>query len=112
MQRKTYIATRADNTVHVSVTGKELCPKRSQLLFNHSPNGFEWGYGGSGPAQLALAILLDLTNDAALSLKLHQLFKKEFIETAPSDGFILTAIQIQEWLLVNGKKNRSEPGVN
>lgn len=26
-------------------------------LFNHSPTGFEWGYGGSGPAQLALAIL-------------------------------------------------------
>jgi hypothetical protein len=24
-------------------------------LFNHSPIGFEWGYGGSGPAQLAPA---------------------------------------------------------
>lgn len=31
----------------------------SQKLWNHSPTGFEWGYGGSGPAQLALAILLD-----------------------------------------------------
>jgi hypothetical protein len=28
-------------------------------LYNHSPNGFEWGYSGSGPAQLALAILAD-----------------------------------------------------
>ena len=26
-------------------------------LANHSPTGFSWGYGGSGPAQLALAIL-------------------------------------------------------
>ena len=26
-------------------------------LFNHSPTGFEWGYAGSGPVQLALAIL-------------------------------------------------------
>jgi hypothetical protein len=26
---------------------------------NHSPTGFEWGYNGSGPAQLALAILAD-----------------------------------------------------
>ena len=25
-------------------------------LRNHSPNGFEWGYAGSGPAQLALAL--------------------------------------------------------
>lgn len=26
---------------------------------DHSPSGFEWGYGGSGPAQLALALLFD-----------------------------------------------------
>ena len=26
-------------------------------LFSASPSGFEWGYGGSGPAQLAIAIL-------------------------------------------------------
>jgi hypothetical protein len=26
---------------------------------NHSPTGIEWGYGGSGPAQLALALLCD-----------------------------------------------------
>jgi hypothetical protein len=26
-------------------------------LRNHSPDGFEWGYNGSGPTQLALAIL-------------------------------------------------------
>jgi hypothetical protein len=28
-------------------------------LRNHSPTGFAWGYGGSGPGQLALAILAD-----------------------------------------------------
>lgn len=28
-------------------------------LYDHSPTGFEWGYSGSGPAQLALAILAD-----------------------------------------------------
>src|SRR6059036_1653610 len=26
---------------------------------NHSPTGFQWGYAGSGPAQLALALLVD-----------------------------------------------------
>jgi hypothetical protein len=25
----------------------------------HSPDGFQWGYGGSGPAELARCILLD-----------------------------------------------------
>jgi len=29
-------------------------------LANHSPSGFAWGDGGSGPAQLAPAVLADL----------------------------------------------------
>jgi Family of unknown function (DUF6166) len=32
-----------------------LDPRRD--LRDHSPDGFAWGYGGSGPAQLALAML-------------------------------------------------------
>lgn len=31
----------------------------------HSPTGFEWGYGGSGPAELARCILIDVLGDAA-----------------------------------------------
>ena len=30
-----------------------------QDLYNHSPDGFSWGYHGSGCAQLALALLAD-----------------------------------------------------
>lgn len=44
-------------------------------LWNHSPDGFEWGYGGSGPAQLALALLADALGDDALAVELHQHFK-------------------------------------
>ncbi len=40
---------------HVTVDGEPL-PLRLDL-YNHSPTGFEWAYNGSGPAQLALAIL-------------------------------------------------------
>lgn len=39
-----------------------LTPHESQKVYNHSPNGFNWGYCGSGPAQLALAIVLKLTS--------------------------------------------------
>jgi len=38
-----------------------LAPRRD--LCNHSPTGFEWGYGGSGPSQLALAMLADFFGD-------------------------------------------------
>lgn len=41
----------------------------------HSPTGFNWGYGGSGPAQLALALLADATGDDDLAQAIHQRFK-------------------------------------
>jgi hypothetical protein len=40
----------------LSVDGVRLNIKTSQELDNHS-DGFKWGYGGSGPAQSALAVL-------------------------------------------------------
>ena len=48
----------ADRKVYVD--GRRLSPAFSQRVFNHSPGGFSWGYPGSGPAQLALAILLEV----------------------------------------------------
>jgi len=42
-------------------------------------SGFEWGYGGSGPAQLALALLLDYTDDEAFALDHYQEFKTEVV---------------------------------
>lgn len=43
-------------------------------LARHSPTGFGWGYLGSGPAQLALAILADACGDE-IAIKHHQRFK-------------------------------------
>ncbi len=40
---------------NVTVNGAELALRLD--IANHSPTGFAWGYAGSGPAQLALAIL-------------------------------------------------------
>jgi hypothetical protein len=80
-----YQGSRIDNKVQVVYFDDErnhiflLTPKRSQALFNHSPDGFNYGYGGSGPAQLALALLLDVTENPDLSVRLHQDFKWEFV---------------------------------
>lgn len=80
--------------------GAVLYPQPSQEAWNHSPDGFEWGYGGSGPAQLALALLLDVTGDRALSLRLHQTFKWERI--APLlDEWQLTTEEIKAWVCAN-----------
>jgi hypothetical protein len=60
---KKYIGKRLDFTgvceVFVEEDGEQRpLPPRNDIV-NHSPDGFEWGYGGSGPAQLAFAILAD-----------------------------------------------------
>lgn len=52
----------------------------SLAVYNHT-SGFAWGYGGSGPAQLALALLLDATGDKEKSLQYHQRFKERFVAT-------------------------------
>ena len=56
---------------------------------NHSPTGFEWGYGGSGPAQLALAILADCLEDDDRAVGLHQLFKWQVVQHLPHQGWTL-----------------------
>jgi len=77
---------------------ERLTPERSLELMNHSPSGFEWGYGGSGPAQLALALLLDYADDEAVALDNYQEFKTEVVsqlDCAGSDGrWRLTASEI------------------
>ena len=73
-------------TRRVWISGKELLPGRSQKIVNHSPDGFNWGYGGSGPAQLALAILLRcLSKREALSR--YQQFKWDVIAKLPQSDF-------------------------
>jgi hypothetical protein len=69
-------------TGQVYLNGKYLCPKAGQKLWNHSPDGHSWGYGGSGPAQLALSICLELYGPER-AVELHQPFKWQFIAPLP-----------------------------
>jgi hypothetical protein len=77
--------------------GKTLNLDASLKLVNHSPTGFCWGYYGSGPAQLSLAILLDHFNgDSQRALSLYQDFKFKVIANLPMDSdFVLTDEQIE-----------------
>ena len=45
----------------------------------HSPGGFEWGYHGSGPADLAYNILLFVTKLEKLAEELYQAYKAEVV---------------------------------
>lgn len=105
MRKKTYTGLRDQQGVlQVYDTNSNLLNPRLDL-WNHSPTGFECGYGGSGPAQLALAILADYTGDDELAVELHQEFKWKVIAPIPNDrhSWILTEDEIRTWIEQNRK---------
>lgn len=55
------------------------------LIKEHSPSGFEWGYSGSGPTDLALNILI-LFVSYPIAYQLAPLFRDEFIARLPEEG--------------------------
>ena len=62
------------NTSKVWLNGKELNLSKSLKVRDHSVTGFSWGYKGSGPKQLSLAILLEYySKELALADYLHLL---------------------------------------
>jgi hypothetical protein len=93
---KHYAGRREGYAAIVTVDGRRLNPRFD--LWNHSPTGFEWGYCGSGPAQLALAILADHLRDDEQALNLYQRFKWAVIAELPGRGWTLNSDQIDEVL--------------
>jgi Family of unknown function (DUF6166) len=68
-------------------------------LRRHSPTGFEWGYAGSGPAQLALALAADVLGDDERAQDLYQRFKFKIIGGLPPEGWVLTEDRIRSSLV-------------
>lgn len=65
----------------------------------HSPDGFNWGYGGSGPGDTALSILTDCIGAEKAESLYHQ-FKHDIVAAWPKpDGLCweITEEQIQLW---------------
>lgn len=75
---------------HLRVKGSSgrILPMRLKWR-SHSPTGFEWGYEGSGPAQLALAILAEATGDREYTLTHYQAFKRAYVAGLPRNGWTL-----------------------
>ena len=86
---------------------KPLTPARSLGLANHSPTGFSWGYGGSGPAQLALAVLLEITDEAS-ALATYQDFKWAVIAQLPRSDFEIELENTKVTSIDAGLKNSND----
>jgi uncharacterized protein DUF6166 len=97
---RVYTIQRTAQGVVCTVNGGAASSRRLPLrldLWNHSPTGFEFGYGGSGPAQLALAILADCCGDE-LAVTYHQAFKWAVIARIPGPGGSLTGTFVRDVL--------------
>lgn len=79
------------------VNEKQVKPERSLAVRNHSPSGFNWGYGGSGPAQTALAILMELL-PIPIAEALYQEFKKDFVQYWAMEKDVRIEIDLKKWL--------------
>ncbi len=93
---KNYQNRREGYATIVTVNGRSLNPRPD--LWNHSPTGFEWGYAGSGPAQLALALLSDHFGDDDQALAQYHEFKHAVVAGLDKRGWTLTSGQIQQHL--------------
>lgn len=77
--------------------------KRRRYLRNHSRE-FAWGYSGSGPAQLALALLADATGNDPLALAYYQFFKVDVLAKLDSElAWEICVETVLRWLWSHDK---------
>ena len=87
-------------------------------IVKHSPTGLAWGYGGSGPADLALSILADHFGEGAghellkrqdlKCLRFYQAFKKDFV-IKWEDCFMVSSKAVQNWIFTQIAEHETTP---
>jgi hypothetical protein len=103
-----YQGQRIDGVCLVTQDGHPLSPRWSLTIRNHSPAGFNWGHEGSGPAQLALAILLEETT-VQEAQHLYQWFKRAAIARIATDKWSMMSESIQVLLARLRAEHPEEP---
>ena len=88
---------RRQGEVLVTVDGTPLDWRASLAVRNHSPTGPAWGYSGSGPAQLALAVLLAVTDEVTAE-RFYQKFKRDVLSLIEADRWALDVGDVRRWL--------------
>jgi hypothetical protein len=72
----------------------------SLKFVNHSPSGFSWGYFGSGPAQLAFAILLEEIGEH-VARRFYEAYKDDVIAKLKKDKWRITSNDVIGWVREN-----------
>jgi len=91
-----YVGTRAHGGTAVA---RELEGGRQEPLIHrvrHSPTGLEWGYGGSGPADLARSILWDWLGREPTQ-RAYMALKFDVVARLAQAGWRLPAAELEAW---------------
>ncbi len=91
----TYAGTRRGEVTTVTVDGRPLPPRLDLRALSEA--GFEWGYVGSGPYQLALAILAEELGDRR-ALGNYRSFCENTLARLKLDNWVLEGDQIEKSL--------------
>lgn len=67
-------------------------------VYRHSPTGFNFGYGGSGPADLALNIIAMFCHDAKLTDFIYQDFKWNFCNQEQGTKLVIPRHKILDFI--------------
>ncbi len=99
---KTYVMRRSGHVVRATVhqdrhEAGEVVRPLVHLAF-HSPDGFGWGYHGSGPADLARSIVGDLLQTAVPDPVEYLAVKSVLVAGLPYDGGEITEKEVLEVL--------------
>lgn len=108
---KSYHVKRTDDGVIVEVNEETVDRITTYVMHHdvrHSPTGFEYGYSGSGPSDLARCILLDMGFAPNEVDQFYHAFKLDFISNREreSEGFIIYGDAIQLWW--DGRHGRTD----
>ena len=88
-----------DHENAVYIDGARISTANSRRLRDHAPDGgVSWGYHGSGPSQLALALLLHFGAADKEALMFYQEFKREVIAPLPPNDFSIKDETVKDWL--------------
>ena len=109
-----FLTTTPDGPGHTPVLIEFDDGSRQELplyrgIVAHS-SGFSWGYAGSGPAQLALAICVELLDDVGDAEAHYQTVKRGIIADQPRDEPLdLAADEVRRFLYTIAEDGQSGP---
>jgi len=62
----------------------------------HSPHGFEWGYEGAGPAELARSLLRHHLGNRIPHPFIYQRVMQSVVKKLPADRWTLTSVDLEK----------------